>query len=364
VASSTRTGITISEYAVVWASWEATHDQHPCMMIDMAHSSMAANRVFPRDAVRALPKAELHVHLEGTVDAATVLDLAERHGVRPPADDIDGVREWYRFDDFPMFLERYFTVLRLLRDPEDFSTIAQRYLQTAHDQGVVHVEFHVSATGHILERGAEWSPILDGIVDGCRAAAAATGITWGLIPDISPHLPAAECARAMDDVLAGDLDHIVAIGMGGPADTWTTDDFSSIYDHARSLGVPGVAHAGEHGGPDEVRFALEEFAAVRIQHGIGAMADPAVVAILVDSGVPCDVCPTSNLALHAVDSPDAHPLRQMIDAGITVTLGTDDPPMFHTTLIDEYEWAWTHAGVDLVGLERLAQNSLNARLGH
>ena len=168
----------------------------------------------------------------------------------------------------------------------------------------------------------------------------------------------------MDDVLAGDLDHIVAIGMGGPADTWTTDNFSSIYDHARSLGVPGVAHAGEHGGPDEVQFALEEFGAVRIQHGIGAMKDPAVVAMLVESDVPCDVCPTSNLALHAVDSPDAHPLRQMIDAGITVTLGTDDPPMFHTTLIDEYEWAWTHAGVDLVGLERLAQNSLNARLGH
>lgn len=315
---------------------------------------------FPREAVRAMPKAELHVHLEGTVDAPTLLRLAERHGVRPPADDVEGVDAWYRFDDFTMFLERYFTVIDLLRDPEDFSLIADSYLSTAHDQGVVHVEFHVSATGHILEKGAAWAPILEGITDGCRRAAARTGIGWGLIPDVSPHLPAADCERAMDEVLRHDLDDVVAIGMGGPADTWTTDDFSPIYARARALGIPAVSHAGEHGGADEVRFALERFGAVRIQHGIGAVQDPAVVAMLVDQGVPCDVCPVSNVALHAVAHADAHPLRTMLDAGITVTLGTDDPPMFQTTLLDQYEFAWTRAGVDLDGLQRLADNSLEA----
>lgn len=283
--------------------------------------------------------------------------------MQPPAEDADGVDQWYQFDGFPMFLDRYFTVLALLRDPEDFALVAERYLRGAHDQGVIHVEFHTSATGHILEGNKAWGPIHDGIVAGCTTAAADTKMTWGLIPDISPHLPAADCARAMDEVFAHNLDHILAVGMGGPADTWSTDDFSSIYDKARSLGIPGVSHAGEHGGADEVRFAIEAFQAVRIQHGIGAMQDPSVVELLVDNAIPCDVCPGSNVALHAVESAEVHPLPAMLEAGITVTLGSDDPPMFQTNLLDEYERAWDWCGLDMSGMQALAQNSLDARLG-
>ncbi|MEZ5296691.1 MAG: hypothetical protein R2697_10615 [Ilumatobacteraceae bacterium] len=126
------------------------------------------------------------------------------------------------------------------------------------------------------------------------------------------------------------------------------------------LGIPGVAHAGEHGGPEEVRFAVERFGARRIQHGIGAAQDPEVLALLVERGVPCDVCPGSNLALHAVVPPADHPLRTMLDAGVVVTLGTDDPPMFHTNLLDEYERAWSWCDLDHDGLSRLAANSLAA----
>ena len=326
----------------------------------MTHT--APDSPFPRELVRDLAKAELHVHLEGTVDAPTLLALCERHGERPPAGDVEGIDEWYKFDGFPMFLERYFTVLRLLRDPEDFALVAEQYMRTAHEQGVVHVEFHSSATGHILEGGKRWAPIHDGIVAGCSSAADDTEMTWGLIPDISPHLPALECSRAMDEVFAHDLEHILAVGMGGPADTWTSDDFSPIFAKARSLGIPGVSHAGEHGGADEVRFAVENFQAVRIQHGIGAMQDPDVVRLLVDRGIPCDVCPGSNIALHAVDGAESHPLPRMLDAGITVTLGSDDPPMFQTSVLDEYERAWDWCNLDMTGMHALAQNSLDARL--
>lgn len=315
---------------------------------------------FPVDLVRALPKAELHVHLEGTVDASTLLMLAERHGVKPPASDVESVDEWYKFDGFPMFLDRYFAVLALLRDPEDFALIAERYMHTAHAQGVVHLEYHVSATGHVAENGKVWAPIHDGIVQGCERAAASTGMTWGLIPDISPHLPAVDCARAMDEVFAHDLDHIAAIGMGGPAESWWTHDFASIYAKARSLGIPGVSHAAEHGGPAEVVFAVEQFQAQRIQHGIGVMSDPAAVALLVDNAIPCDVCPGSNLALHAVESPEAHPLPQMLEAGIIVTIGTDDPPMFQTNLLDDYQRAWDWCGLDEAGIRQLARNSIQA----
>lgn len=321
-----------------------------------------SHQPFPVDAVRALPKAELHVHLEGTVDAATLLALAERHGVEPPAADIEGIEAWYRFDGFPMFLERYFTVLGLLREPEDFGFVAEAYLDQAVAQGVVHVEFHVSATGHVIEHGAAWGPIHDGIAEGCRRAEARTGVTWGLIPDVSPHLPAADGARAMEEVFGHDLDHVVAIGMGGPADTWWTDDFAPIYERARSFGVPAVAHAGEHGGAEEVRFAIERFGARRIQHGIGAARDPAVLALLVEHGIACDVCPGSNLALAAVPSAEAHPLGAMLDAGVTVTLGSDDPPMFQTTLLDEYRRAWDWCGLDLDDLAGLGRNSLDHAL--
>ena len=197
----------------------------------------------------------------------------------------------------------------------------------------------------------------DGIVAGCTDAAATSRISWALIPDVSPHLGAAACESAMDEVLAYDLDHIVAVGMGGPADTWWTEDFSPIYDKARSFGLPVVAHAAEHGEAAEVRVAIENFQAVRIQHGVGVMRDPAVVRMLVERGVACDVCPGSNLALGA-----AHPLPAMLDAGITVTLGSNDPPMFQTTLLDEYERAWHWAGLDLDGIEQLARNSLDTAL--
>lgn len=321
-------------------------------------SSQSPTRPFPLEAVRALPKAELHVHLEGTVDPATLLDLAARHGTEPPADTVDGVQAWYRFDGFPMFLERYFAVLELLRDPEDFATIAERYLDTAHAQGVVHVELHVSATGHIAEGGKAWAPIHDGIVEGCQRAAGRTGISWGLIPDISPHLGAAVCADAMEEVFAHDLTHLLAVGMGGPTDTWRTDDFSPIFRRAESLGIPAVSHAAEHGSAWEVRHAVEQFGARRIQHGIGVMADPDVVALLVERGIPCDVAPGSNLALHAVDSPETHPLRRMLDAGITVTLGSDDPPLFQTSLLEEYQRAWEWCDLDMDGMAALARSSI------
>jgi aminodeoxyfutalosine deaminase len=315
---------------------------------------------FPTEIVRAMPKAELHVHLEGTVEPPTLLALARRHGLEPPGPDEESVSAWYRFDGFEQFLNRYLTVLELLVDPEDFALVAQRYLLTAHNQGAVHVEFHVSACGHIIENRRPWGPIHAGIVEGCQWAEDATGISWGLIPDISPHLPAADCVIAMDEVMDHDQTGLVAIGMGGPADSWFSEDFTPIFRRARSEGLHVVAHAAEHGGSAEVAFALEHFGVDRIQHGIGVMDDLEVVARLIENEVVCDVAPGSNLALHAVDSPESHPLPQMIEAGITVTLSTDDPPMFHTNLIDEYERAWNWCGLDLAGVELLAQNSLEA----
>jgi len=314
---------------------------------------------FPTEFARSLPKAELHIHLEGSVDPTTMLALADRHGVVPPAADEEGIRQWLRFDGFPSFLERYFFVCGLLRDPEDFAIIAEAYLRSAHAQGAVHVEFHVSSSYHIIERNADWAEILGGVVAGCERAETDIGISSLLIPDLSPHLGAEAAERALDVVLQNPHQRVVGLGMGGPSDTWRTDDYGSVFDRAREAGLHTVSHAGEHGGPWEVRHALDVFGAERIQHGIGAVGDPEVMAQLVDSGIACDVCPRSNVALAAVSDMASHPLPRMLDAGVVVTLGSDDPPLFATSLLEEYANAWSLCGLDSADLVDLATNSLS-----
>jgi len=287
-----------------------------------------------------------------------MLVLADRHGVEPPASDVNGIRDWLRFDGFPMFLDRYFFVCGLLRDGDDFARIAEDYLHIAHRQGAVHVEFHVSSSYHIVERDADWSEILEGVVAGCERAEADLGISSLLLPDLSPHLGAEAAHRALDVVLAHPHPRVTGIGLGGPADNWHTEDFGSAFQRARDAGLHTVSHAGEHGPAWEVRHAIEEFGAERIQHGIGAVGDPDVLTLLVESGIACDVCPGSNVALAAVPSLEAHPLAAMLDAGVTVTLGSDDPPMFGTDLLTEYQNAWNLASLDEAGLAELATNSL------
>ena len=315
-------------------------DEHP--------RQPSAESAFPEAEVRGLAKGELHVHLEGTVDAATLIELAVRHGVTPPAADVAGVDRWYRFNNFDEFLERYFWVLGLLRHPEDFALVADRYLRTATAQGVVHVEFHVSATAHILEGAKTWADVQAGIVEGCTRVADETGISWLLIPDISPHLGAEATSGAMTEVFESRIDNVAAIGMGGPADRWWDEDFGAIYRTAEREGLHLVSHAGEHGPASEVAHAINVFGAERIQHGIGVMGDDDVVAQLVDRNIACDVCPGSNVALGAA-TPANHPLAAMLDAGIAVTLGSDDPPMFQTSLMDEYRRAWEWCDLDLDG---------------
>ncbi|MCP3958650.1 MAG: adenosine deaminase [bacterium] len=314
---------------------------------------------FPEDRFRCLPKAEIHVHLEGSVGAETLLALAADHGVEPPAPDARGVRRWYSFRDFPDFLERYFFVCRLLGRAEDFRRIAYDYLLTAHAQGAVHVEFHISSSYHTQEVGLDWSVVLEGAVAGCEQAERECGISSLLIPDLSPHLGVASGHATLDAVLAQLHPRVVALGMGGPSDAWWEEDFAPAFERARAAGLRAVCHAGEHGPAREVQHAVEKFGAERIQHGIAALDDPRVVELLLRESIPCDVCPGSNVALKAVSDFDSHPLPRMVEAGLTVTLGSDDPPLFHTDLLNEYRIAWEHGGLREEALTTMARASIS-----
>ncbi len=313
---------------------------------------------YPAELIRSAPKAELHVHLEGSVGAETLLALAEDHGVQPPARDVEGIRDWYSFRDFPDFLERYFFVCRLLKRREDFQRVAYDYLLTAHHQGAVHVEFHISSSYHTQEVGLDWSVVLEGAVAGCEQAEQACGISSLLIPDLSPHLGAASAQATMDAVLAQLHPRVVALGMGGPSDRWWDEDFESAFDRARAAGLRTVCHAGEHGPAKEIRHAIENFGAERIQHGIAAIDAPDVLGLLLAKKIPCDVCPASNFALKAVDDLASHPLPRMVEAGLTITLGSDDPPLFHTDLLNEYRIAWEYGQLREAALFDFAKNSI------
>lgn len=312
---------------------------------------------YPEHRILAMPKAELHVHLEGSVLPETLLALAEAHGVAPPASTPEGIAQWYSFEDFPSFLKRYFFVCHLLRRAEDFQRTARDYLLAAHAQGAVHVEFHVSASFHIIESQVSWPQVLEGIVAGCDQAERECGISSLLIPDLSPHLGTHRCQAVVEEILAHRHPRITALGMGGPADNWFLEDFGPLMSRARDSGLHIVSHAGEHGPAVEVAHAVHEFGAERIQHGISAVDDSEVLKLLRERRIPCDVCPASNVALKAVQGLADHPLRALLDAGLIVTLGSDDPPMFQTSLLNEYRLAW-QLGVNEQELGVLGRNSI------
>ena len=313
---------------------------------------------FPEGAMRGMPKGELHVHLEGSVGAETLLRLAAEHGVTPPAPDAEGVRRWFTFNNFAEFLERYFFVCHLLKRPEDFRQAAFDYLMTADAQGAVHVEFHVSASYHVAEVGSRWVDVLGGIVAGCDAAEAACGISALLIPDLSPHMGAAVCGEVLDSILGERHGRVVALGMGGPSDKWFTEDYAALMRRGARAGLRITCHAGEHGPAREIAHAVREFGAERIQHGIKAVDDAAVTELLRERGIACDVCPASNVALKAVAGIGEHPMPRMLAAGLTLTLGSDDPPFFHTSLLGDYRLAYEGCGVSAGDLARMGRNSL------
>ncbi len=277
----------------------------------------------------------------------------------PPAPSVERVSEWYNFKDFGEFLDRYFTVCGLMRTPQDFGTVALSYLRRAQELGTVHVEFHISSSYHIIESRLDWGDILAAVIASCETAeSSSTDVSCLLIPDLSPHFGVEKCSDVLDVVLANPHPRVVALGMGGPMHHWFEEDYGSLMNRAREAGLHLVSHAGEHGGPEEVRHAVEVFGAERIQHGISAIQDPAVVELLVQRDIPCDVCPASNIALGAVPNIGAHPLPEMIRAGIPVTLGSDDPPMFQTDLLNEYRLAWEGCRIGATTLAQFARNSI------
>jgi adenosine deaminase len=281
-----------------------------------------------------MPKAELHVHLEGSIQPGTLLRLAERRRVSLPATDEQGLREWLDFRDFEHFVQIYLTCCRCLRDPEDFQLVAREVLAEQSRQNVLCFEAHLTIGTH-LANGANGGEVADALSEVIREGERKYGIKMSIIPDIVRNLGP---SRA-DQTLEWALDHrrhgVIALGLSG-FESEPDEPFAEHFRVAAKEGLGRVAHAGEHAGPESIRSVLEVCGVERVGHGIAAAEDAELMEHLATADIPLEVCPTSNLRLGAVDDLQSHPFDRLLRAGVPVTLNTDDPPFFDTTLTDEY----------------------------
>ncbi len=311
------------------------------------------------DFIAALPKVELHVHLVGSASVPTVLELARRHAGHQVPTTEDGLRAFYEFRDFPHFAEVYFAVNGLVRDPEDVATLV---IGMAHDlaaQNVRYVELTVTPFSHVM--AGMTMPAVTEALD-LAACQVADRIEVAYVFDI-PGEFGAEAARATaDHALNHPPENLVGFGIGGiEQDRLGHEEaIRDAFAAAVRAGLHSVPHAGEMSGPETIWEAIRGLAAERIGHGINCVDDPELIAYLRETQLPLEICPTSNVCTKQIPDITAHPLPRLLEEGLYVTLNSDDPPMFGTTLTNEYRVAARDLGLDAARLADLARNGVRA----
>ena len=281
------------------------------------------------------PKIELHVHLEGTVRAGTLLQIAGRNGAPLPADTVEGLAALYEFRDFAQFLEVWLLTTGALRTEADFRQVVVDYAAEAASHGAVYIE-GIFTPGEPVSRGAGWDEVFTGYCDGAQQAAELHGVQVRLTPDIPRGWPLETAELTARHAVAYRDRGVVGLGLGGSEAEYPPELYARAFQVARDGGLGSVPHAGEAAGPASIRGALGSLAADRIRHGIRAVDDPGLVADLAARGVVLDVCPISNLRTGVVASLAEHPLPRLVAAGVACSVSTDDPAMFGTDLTADY----------------------------
>ncbi len=286
--------------------------------------------------IKSMPKVELHVHLEGSVRPETLLLLAKRHQVQLPASTVEELRQWYTFTDFDHFIEVYLTISGCLRTPDDMELITREFLAGQAAQNIVYSEVTWTPLNQYHTSGMGFAEQLSAINRGRAWAEKEFNVRMAQVIDIPRGVPVAEGELVADWAIQAKDDGVAAFGLGGPEIGNPPEVYTHAFARTRAAGLPGVPHAGETEGPASIWGALRALQAVRIGHGIHCLEDPALVVELRARQVPLEVCPTSNVCLKQARRIEEHPLPRLLAEGLFVTLGSDDPPMFNTTLTEEY----------------------------
>lgn len=311
--------------------------------------------------IAGLPKAELHVHHVGSASPRIVSELAARHPDSKVPTDPEALADYFTFTDFAHFIDVYLSVVDLVRTPEDVRLLTFEVARDMARQNVRYAELTITPYSS-TRRGIDERSFMAAIEDARKAAEAEFGtvLRWCFdIPGEAGLESAEETARlATTDGIRPE--GLVSFGLGGPEIGVPRPQFKPYFDRARAAGLRSAPHAGETTGPETVWDAIRELGAERIGHGTSSVRDPELLAYLAEHRIALEVCPTSNIATRAVTTLDEHPIRQMVDAGVLVTVNSDDPPMFGTDLNNEYAVAARLLGLDERGLAGLAKNAVEA----
>ena len=323
--------------------------------------------------ILSLPKAELHLHLEGSVDPPTLSELSRRHPTPLQTTNLryrgledsarvfteDEARALYAYQDFTGFMSAFKAVTERLRDPEDYELVTYRLMQKLHAEGVVHAEVYISA-GVVQWREQEFAPLFEGAERGRQRGEREFGVSLYWILDAVRHFGAEKAQRVADEAIRLKNQNVIGIGIGGDERRAAPELFRNVYAHAASHGLKLTVHAGETVGPESIWSALRELKPHRIGHGMRAIDDAELVRHLAEEQIPVEICITSNVVTGCCASIANHPVRKLFDAGVVVVLNTDDPDMFHTTITNEYRIARAQFGFSDDELRGLARNSFRA----
>ncbi|MFJ9035874.1 adenosine deaminase [Streptomyces sp. NPDC102406] len=305
-----------------------------------------------------IPKAELHLHIEGTLEPELAFALADRNGITLPYADTEALRKAYLFDDLQSFLNLYYELMAVLVTQDDFEALADAYLARAAEQGVRHAEIFFDPQAHTA-RGVDIGTVIEGLGRALARSEERHGVSTKLIMCFLRDL-SAESAMETLEAAKPYLDHIVGVGLDSAEVGNPASKFRDVYEAAGALGLRKVAHAGEEGDPSYVWEVLDILGVERVDHGLRSMEDPELVARLVRDRIPLTLCPLSNVRLRAIDVLEEHPLVAMMDAGLLCTVNSDDPAYFGGYAGDTFHAVHEALAVDHERLRELARNSFVA----
>ncbi|MFI7164530.1 adenosine deaminase [Rhodococcus erythropolis] len=306
----------------------------------------------------ATPVAELHMHIEGSLEPEQIYRLAERNRMDLPYKDIDDLKSRYEFTDLQSFLDLYFANMAVLRTAEDFADLTRAYFRRAAAAGVAHAEFFFNPQAHVV-RGVPLTEALDGIMDAVASSEREFGLSSAAIAAILRDQPVKDAEEIFSEIIRLQAP-IVGLGLDSAEVGNPPSLFEDVFARARAEGLHVVAHAGEEGPPEYIWQALDILGAERIDHGVRALEDPALIERLVDEEIPLTVCPLSNVRLRVFDSLSDHPLRSMLEMGLIVTVNSDDPAYFGGYVDDNFTELGRALGLTEAERDTLARNSIKA----
>jgi len=310
--------------------------------------------------IERIPKAELHCHLEGAIQPATLLKLAARHEMKLPFSDVQGAQKFYEFTSLNQFLDIFALACSTLKTAADFEEITLDLGADAARQGILYREVFFTYAYHD-RRGIPWEEVVRGIASGREKAKQKYGVEMWFIADIDRTIEPQEGVRLVKMAHASrNQAGIIGVGLDSQEIGYPAIRQKPAFDLAKELGMRRVAHAGEDVGPESVWDALQSLDVERIDHGVRSIDDPQLIKLLVERQIPLTVCPLSNVELKVYPNLSAHPIKRLVDAGVLVTLNSDDPPMFHSDVLDNYVGVAETFNLGVKDIEMLARNSFRA----